>query len=104
MGLAFHQKRPWTATGAAMDQWQSAALPLNPRAPYPRAMHLPQAKLDAVLDRFREVEARMGAASDGAEIVRLGKEHAELRPVAEAVAGLVRARDEREDLFAMTAD
>jgi peptide chain release factor 1 len=67
-------------------------------------MHLPQAKLHAVLDRFHEVEARMGAASDGAEIVRLSKEHAELRPVAEAVAGLVRARDEREDLFAMTAD
>ena len=28
----------------------------------------------------------MGAAADGAEIVRLSKEHAELRPVAEAVA------------------
>jgi peptide chain release factor 1 len=67
-------------------------------------MHLPQAKLHAVLDRFHEVEARMGSASDGAEIVRLSKEHAELRPVAEAVAGLVRARGEREDLFAMTAD
>ena len=41
-------------------------------------MRLPQAKLDSVLDRFRQVEARMGAASDGAEIVRLGKEYAEL--------------------------
>ena len=48
-------------------------------------MRLPQARLDQVLDRFREVEARMGAASDGVEIVRLSKEHAELRPVAEAV-------------------
>ncbi|MBN4678403.1 peptide chain release factor 1, partial [Pandoraea nosoerga] len=45
-------------------------------------MHLPQARLDQVLDRFREVEARMGAAADGAEIVRLSKEHAELKPVA----------------------
>ena len=54
-------------------------------------MRLPQARLDQVLDRYREVEARMGAASDGAEIVRLSKEHAELRPVAEAVRSLERA-------------
>ena len=59
-------------------------------------MHLPQAKLNAVLDRFHQVEARMASASEGAEIVRLGKEHAELRPVAEAVAGVARARAERE--------
>jgi peptide chain release factor 1 len=57
-------------------------------------LRLPQARLDQVLDRFREVEARMAAASDGAEIVRLSKEHAELRPVAEAVEGLERARAE----------
>ena len=42
-------------------------------------MRLPQARLDQVLDRFHEVEARMGAATDGAEIVRLSKEHAELK-------------------------
>src|SRR3569623_665898 len=64
-------------------------------------MHLPQAKLDSVLDRFREVEARMGAASDGQEIVRLGKEHAELRPMAEAVEGLAKARAEARDLEEM---
>eukprot|EP01033_Poteriospumella_lacustris_P021549 gene21549-16020_t len=44
-------------------------------------MHIPTAKLEQVLDRFREVEARMSAASDGAEIVRLSREHAELKPV-----------------------
>ena len=64
-------------------------------------MHLPQAKLHAVLDRFHEVEARMSAASDGTEIVRLSKEHAELRPVADAVEGLARARTEREELEEM---
>ena len=64
-------------------------------------MHLPQAKLEAVLDRYREIEARMGAASDGAEIVRLSKEHAELRPVAEAVETLARARAETPDLEEM---
>ena len=66
-------------------------------------MRLPQARLDQVLDRFREIEARMGAASDGAEIVRLSKEHAELRPVAEAVMTLQRARDEAPDLEEMAA-
>jgi peptide chain release factor 1 len=65
-------------------------------------MQLPQARLDQVLDRFREVEARMGAASDGAEIVRLSKEHAEIRPVAEAVMALAKARKELAELEEMT--
>jgi peptide chain release factor 1 len=67
-------------------------------------MQLPQARLEQVLDRFREVEARMGAASDGQEIVRLSKEHAELRPVADAVAGLARLRAEVAELEEMAAD
>jgi peptide chain release factor 1 len=64
-------------------------------------LRLPQARLDQVLDRFREVEARMAAATDGAEIVRLSKEHAELRPVAEAVEGLERVRAELPELEEM---
>ena len=67
-------------------------------------MRLPQARLDQVLDRFHEVEARMGAAADGAEIVRLSKEHAELKPVADAVQALARARAEMADLEAMADD
>jgi peptide chain release factor 1 len=66
-------------------------------------LRLPQARLDQVLDRFREVEARMGAATDGAEIVKLSKEHAELRPVAEAVQELERARAELPELEEMAA-
>ena len=66
-------------------------------------MHLPQAKLDSVLDRFHEVEARMGSASDGPEIVRLGKEYAELKPVAEAVGRLARGRGEAAELELMAA-
>lgn len=46
----------------------------------------------------------MSAATDGVEIVRLSKEHAELKPVADAVQGLARARAEMADLEAMTAD
>ena len=43
----------------------------------------------------------MGAASDGGEIVKLSKEHAELRPVVEAVDALGRARTEIVELEAM---
>ncbi|MFI4935434.1 MAG: peptide chain release factor 1 [Caulobacterales bacterium] len=60
-------------------------------------MRLPQARLDQVLDRFHEVEARMGAGVDGTEIVRLSKEHAELRPVAEAATRLAKARADRAE-------
>jgi peptide chain release factor 1 len=67
-------------------------------------LRLPQSKLDQVLDRFHQVEARMGAATDGQEIVRLSKEHAEMKPVADAVTALGRARAEIEDLKVMASD
>jgi peptide chain release factor 1 len=67
-------------------------------------LRLPQARLDQVLDRFHQVEARMGAASDGAEIVRLSKEHAEMKPVADAVMALAKMRADMADLEAMAAD
>ncbi|MGZ3280448.1 MAG: peptide chain release factor 1 [Caulobacteraceae bacterium] len=66
-------------------------------------MHLPQARLDQLLDRFHQVEARMGAATDGTEIVKLSKEHAELKPVADAITGLAKARAERPELEEMLA-
>ncbi len=43
----------------------------------------------------------MGAATDGGEIVRLSKEHAELKPVVDAVQALERVRAEAPDLEAM---
>jgi peptide chain release factor 1 len=64
-------------------------------------VRLPKARLDQVLARFQEVEARMSAASDGAELVRLGKEYAELRPVAEAADRLVKLQTQREELEQM---
>ena len=67
-------------------------------------MRLPQARLDQVLDRFHQVEARMGAAADGAEIVRLSREHAEIKPVADAVLALSKARQELADLEIMARD
>jgi peptide chain release factor 1 len=64
-------------------------------------VQLPQARLEQVLDRYREVEARMGAATAGDEIVRLAKEHAELKPVVDAVQAVERARAEAAELDAM---
>ena len=46
----------------------------------------------------------MGAASDGQEIVRLSKEHAEMKPVADAVMALAKTRAEMADLEQMAAD
>ncbi len=66
-------------------------------------MRLPKARLDQVLARFQEVEARMSAASDGAEVVRLGKEYAELKPVAEAADRLIKLQNQRVELEAMVA-
>ena len=43
----------------------------------------------------------MGSAADGQEIVRLAKEYAELKPVAEAAGALVKAREEQSDLEEM---
>ena len=45
----------------------------------------------------------MGAATDGQEIVRLSKEHAELKPVADAVMTLARVRAEAPELEEMAA-
>ena len=61
-------------------------------------MRLPKARLDQVLARFHEVEARMSATTDGAEVVRLAMEHAELKPVAEAAARLAKAQSQRAEL------
>ncbi len=46
----------------------------------------------------------MGAATDGQEIVRLSKEHAEMKPVADAVMALAKVRAEIEGLATMAED
>lgn len=66
-------------------------------------MHAPEARLEQVIDRFDEVEARLGAAGDSDEIVRLSKEHAELKPVVDKAKELLSARSELEDLAEMMA-
>jgi peptide chain release factor 1 len=55
---------------------------------------IPQDKLDAVVSRFSRVEDEMQTASDADVIVRLSKEHAELKPIADAARELTAARQE----------
>ncbi len=61
-------------------------------------------RLGQAVDRFERVEARLAAASDGAEIVKLGQEHAELKPLVEAVAEVRALRAEVVNLEAMAKD
>ncbi|WP_421787827.1 peptide chain release factor 1 [Hyphobacterium sp.] len=64
-------------------------------------MRAPETRLEQVIDRFEQVEARLGAAADGDEIVRLSREHAELKPVADKARELKAARAELADLEEM---
>lgn len=52
---------------------------------------IPQSRLEQVIERFEEVEARMGATTETDEIVALSKEHAELKPVVEKARELTEA-------------
>ena len=67
-------------------------------------MHIPDEKLRQVVDRFDQIEARMGATTDGEEIVQLGKDYAELKPIVEGVRRLQEVRAEMADLEEMAND
>ena len=54
--------------------------------------NIPEARLTQVIDRFEEIEARMGVATETDEIVALSKEHSDLKPVAEKAAELADVR------------
>lgn len=60
-------------------------------------------RLQQVIDRYEEVEARMGATSDSAEIIALSKEHSELRPVVTKARELLAARQGLADAEALAA-
>src|SRR3990167_5687098 len=60
-------------------------------------------RLQQVIDRYEEVEARMGATSDSKEIITLSKEHSELRPVVEKARELLAARRGLKDAEALAA-
>jgi peptide chain release factor 1 len=53
---------------------------------------VPLFRLEQVIDRFAEIEARMGAASDPKELASLAREHSRLSPAAKAARELVAMR------------
>ncbi|MEM6539379.1 MAG: peptide chain release factor 1 [Pseudomonadota bacterium] len=59
---------------------------------------IPQEKIDAIVDRFSSLEEQMASASSSDEIIRLSKEHGELRPVAEVARALADLRQQLVDL------
>jgi len=59
---------------------------------------IPQEKLDALITKFNKIEAQMSTASKAEEIVRLSKEHGELKPVVEAARQLTSIRKQMVDL------
>jgi peptide chain release factor 1 len=67
-------------------------------------VQLPSDKLDLIIRRSAELEARLNAGPPADEIVRLSKEQAELTPLVLAVNDLRKAEAEAADLEAMLAD
>ena len=67
-------------------------------------MHIPDMQLSQVLDRFDQIEARMGVATEPVEIVQLAKDHSELKPVADGVRSLRDLRTEMAELEELSTD
>jgi peptide chain release factor 1 len=55
---------------------------------------LPESRLRQMIDRFEQVEARMGVATDAKEIVQLSRDHAELRRIAEKAREVISLRNQ----------
>lgn len=60
-----------------------------------------QSRLEQVIERFEEVEARMGVATETDEIISLSKEHADLKPVVDKARELIQARTGLEEAEAL---
>ena len=67
-------------------------------------MILPPEKLDLIVRRSAELEARLNSSRAAEDIVKLSKEQAELSPLVEAIGKLQEAEAEQLDLAQMLAD
>lgn len=65
---------------------------------------IPNDTIQAIRQRFADVEAGLAKASDPDEIVALSKEHGELRPIVATANALYETEKELEELSAMAAD
>ncbi len=63
-----------------------------------------ESRLKSLVDRFEQIEARMGAASDPKEIVDLSKQHAGMKEAADKAAELMSLRAQLAEARAMIDD
>ena len=59
---------------------------------------IPQSKLDALIDKFEQIEARMSSGEAADDIVKLSKEHGELKPVVDKARELIGVRKQIDEL------
>ena len=65
---------------------------------------LPESRLRQMIDRFEQVEARMGVATDAKEIVQLSRDHSELKRVAEKAREVMMLRGQLAEAEALIED
>jgi peptide chain release factor 1 len=65
---------------------------------------LSESRLRQMVDRFEQLEARMGVATDAKEIVQLSRDHAELKRVAEKAREVMNLRRQLADAEALIED
>ena len=65
---------------------------------------VPMDKLSAIVERFEFLEARMGEGLSGAEIARVGREYAGLKPVVEQIADYRQLLGDIAEAQALLAD
>ena len=65
---------------------------------------LPESRLRQMIDRFEQVEARMGVATEAKEIVQLSRDHAELKRVAEKAREVLTLRSQLAEADALIED
>ncbi len=63
-----------------------------------------ESRLKSMIDRFEQVEARMGVATEAKEIVDLSRQHADLKEAATQAQALLNLRAELAEAEAMVAD
>jgi peptide chain release factor 1 len=65
---------------------------------------LSESRLRQLIDRFDQIEARMGVATDSREIVQLSRDHAELRPVVEKAREVMTLRTQLAEAESLIED
>lgn len=65
---------------------------------------LPEDRLVQIIQRFEFLEAQLNAGAEPAQIARISREYAELKPVVEQIAHWRAARDQMTEAQAMLAD